>query len=64
MRILLSNILVPFFRYLPAGTTIKDVKREFVKSLETNERVPSNSWFYEFVSTNYNLGTVEPKKDL
>ena len=56
MRTLLSNILVPLFRYLPAGTTIKDIQREFIKSLDTNppsnEIVPSDSWLYEFVGAN------------
>ena len=68
MRILLSNVLVPCLRSLSASISIRDIRMEFIKSLDTNhpsnEKVPSDSWFYKFVGTNYNLGTAEPKKDL
>ena len=50
-------------RYLPAGVSISDLYREFLKSLNTGETPPSLSWFQTYAGTRYNIGTHAPKSD-
>ena len=49
--------------YMPEGTTIVDLFREFKRSLLPTENVPSSAWFYNFMGTNYNIGTQKPQNN-
>ena len=49
--------------YLPAGTGIADLYREFKRAFNENTKIPSHTWFYQFMGTNYNIGTHKPKND-
>ena len=49
--------------YLPAGTSIADLYREFKRAFNENTKIPSHTWFYQFMGTNYNIGTHKPKND-